>query len=129
MKALLRGIQLCVQNDLTDVIVEGDSFLIRNSLTSTIGISWSLIHLWCRILNTLWEIPRWRAEVVRRSANKMADILSELGPPVEMLFTSSLAVHISAIYHSDLTLQQHMQVQEIGSYHLQEQEGLEQQEE
>ncbi|KAJ8615688.1 hypothetical protein MRB53_035060 [Persea americana] len=60
MKALLRGIQLCVQNNLTNAIVE---------------------------------------------------------------------VHISAIYHSDLSLQQHMQVQEIGSEHLQEQEGLEQQEE
>ena len=61
----------------------------------------------------------------------LADILSKLGPPVEMLFTSSLPVHILAIYHNDLTLQQqqHMHVQEIGSYYLQEQEGLEQQEE
>lgn len=56
----------------------------------------------------------------------MADILSKLGPPVEMLFTSSS--HISYLPQY-LSLQQHMQVHEIGSYHFQEQEGLEQREE
>lgn len=39
MKALLGGIQLCLQNELTDVIVEGGSFLIWNSITSNIGFS------------------------------------------------------------------------------------------
>lgn len=58
MQALLRGTQLCVANGFTDVIVEGDSCIIWNSLNSTPGVPWSLIHLWHRILKTLENIPR-----------------------------------------------------------------------
>lgn len=95
---------------------------IWNSLHSTTGVPWRLIHLWRRILKTLGNIPRWRAEIVRRSANKVADMLLTLGPPMEILFKSSLPIHILDLYSSKLCVQQ--LTQEITENQFKEQEVL-----
>lgn len=54
--------------------------------------------LWRRILNTLATLTIWKGELIRSSANNVADNLAKLGPPVEMLFTSSLPIHIWNLY-------------------------------
>lgn len=105
MQAFLRGLQLCLGLGLTDIIIEGDSFIIWSSLHSAHGFHWNLIHLWRRIILTLGTIQRWRAELIRRSANKVADNLAKLGPPVEILFTASLPIHISHLYSIETCVQ------------------------
>lgn len=102
MQAFLRGIQLCIGLGLTDIIIEGDLFIIWFSLQSNHGFPWNLIHLWRRIISALGKIPRWRAELIRRSTNKMADNLAKLGPLVEILYFLLLPYQFT--YHISILL-------------------------
>lgn len=97
---------MCQAQGMADVIIEGDSFIIWNSLHSTEGFSWPLMPLWRRILLNIKTLPMWRVDLIHRSANSVVDHLAKLGPRLEMLFNTSLPIYIWHIYLSEKCVQE-----------------------
>lgn len=73
------------------------------------------------------KLPGWKTTLIRRFANKVADILIKLGPPMEMAFTSSLPIHMWTTYSMNIYVQD-MQ-RGSNALHLRENHILEQQQE
>eukprot|EP00268_Persea_americana_P033742 TRINITY_DN33369_c0_g1_i3.p1 TRINITY_DN33369_c0_g1~~TRINITY_DN33369_c0_g1_i3.p1 ORF type:complete len:138 (-),score=14.31 TRINITY_DN33369_c0_g1_i3:18-431(-) len=70
------------------------------------GMPWNLMPLWKNLRHTLEQIPRHRILLNRRTTNRMADALAKLVPPQEIIFTSTLPIHIQEIYLQDMCLQE-----------------------
>lgn len=105
LQALLRGLQLCAAHSIKEVIIEGDSFIIWNSLHFSEGFPWSLMRIWRRIQASLTHLPRWTMALIRRSANSVADRFAKLGLPMEILFNTSLPMHIWNLYLLEQSVQ------------------------
>ena len=52
------------------------------------------------------NLPQWKATLIRRSANMVADSLAKLGAMVELVFNSSLPIHIWNIYSLEMSMQE-----------------------
>lgn len=105
LQALLRGLQLCAAHSIKEVIIEGDSFIIWNSLHFSEGFPWSLMRIWRRIQASLTHLPWWTMALIRRSANSVADRFAKLGLPMEILFNTSLPMHIWNLYLLEQSVQ------------------------
>ena len=64
-----------------------------------------LMKIWRKIQITLGKLPQWKETLIRRSANMMADTLAKLGPPLEMVFSTSLPIHTWNIYSLEIYVQ------------------------
>ena len=106
LQAILRGARMCLDLNISDIIIEGDSFIIWNNINSKSGMPWKLMPLWKKLCHTLAHIPCWQVLLIRRSSNRLADALSKMGPPQEIMFTSNLPIHITDVYLQELCLQE-----------------------
>lgn len=98
LHALLRGIQVCNSTGVREVIIKGDSFIIWDSMSKDEGVPWTLMPLWKRIQLSIKSLARWRVDLIRWPANSILDHLTKLGPSKEIIFRSSLPIHIQQIY-------------------------------
>ncbi|KAJ8640695.1 hypothetical protein MRB53_017389 [Persea americana] len=97
---------MCLDLSICDAIIEGDSFIIWNNIHSDSGMPWKLMPLWKYLRHTLAQIPRCKVLLIPRTANRMADALAKLAPVQEIVFTSTLPIHIQDIYSYDMCLQE-----------------------
>ncbi|KAJ8640692.1 hypothetical protein MRB53_017386 [Persea americana] len=92
---------MCLDLSICDAIIEGDSFIIWNNIHSDSGMPWKMMPLWKNLRHTLAEIPRCKVLLIRRTTNRMADALAKLAPLQEIVFISTLPIHIQDIYSYD----------------------------
>lgn len=61
--------------------------------------------LWKKLSEALSQIPSWKVVLIKRDSNRLADALAKLKPPQEILFSSTLPLHIQDIYLQELCMQ------------------------
>lgn len=67
---------------------------------------WGLMPVWKKLRVALNHFNHWQVILARRNANRIAAALAKLGPPLEILFTLSLPIHIQEIYSQELFVQE-----------------------
>ncbi|XP_059064904.1 uncharacterized protein LOC131856954 [Cryptomeria japonica] len=76
--ALLLGLKDCINHDIKNVSVEGDSEIAVNAIRKKIIPNWRLQALLERILENLNSLEHFEAKHIYREANEEADALSKV---------------------------------------------------
>lgn len=98
IKAIIRGVWICVDLNLSNILTERDSYIIRNTLHTGGTVSWNLMNGWRSLNINLERICLWKAILCRKTANSEADQLVKLAPPQEILFYNFLSIQIWESY-------------------------------
>ncbi|GLJ07489.1 hypothetical protein SUGI_0068130 [Cryptomeria japonica] len=79
IRALEAGLNLCVQNGISKVLIEGDSQVIINDIIKSNFQCWKLSKWLLRINHLLELIDTFEIKHVYHEGNRMADYLAKLG--------------------------------------------------
>ncbi|GLJ18308.1 hypothetical protein SUGI_0323980 [Cryptomeria japonica] len=79
IRPLEAGLNLCIQNGISKVLIEGDSQIIINDIIKSKFECWKLCKWFPRINHLLELIGTFEIKHVYREGNRLADYLANLG--------------------------------------------------